>query len=480
MELPENYIIHDIRTSSDFKGITISGYKRKDVINAFQTTIINSKLEDAIRWCVELHSTGLNKIIMDTLKNTYFRYIHINNPKFLLYLLKREESYKRCVDKYPKKHEIFSRNDQELRNLYAELTAIATLTKKNNIFINKSLPTINQRSFEKEELAKRIISKNLDPINEYIFNDTSKEIKLALNEIYTNLLSSKYGTFQTCIYWYLGIEKMDKNIQKEIPMKYNSEFSNHWAFIIWDIIKNFCKKEASKIEMNNNFFIKKLCHIYKKNFKINNVAKNKYLIFIAFHIIKNNINLNINLFQQEHLIIQSNANINRMYGNIINTLTSNLSYESKNIMIKNYNKIYNEKMNKSEQIINPKQISDTTIDINIVELTNYPEYVELKRNNQNQNQNYNEINQKEEFQEKKSKETLISKNMNLNDIKQRIEDKKYKKLDILTQLVTYKKKVEEPKTVIDFYVKDNEENDKETERDKEKTIETKSIKYNKR
>ena len=70
--------------------------------------------------------------------------------------------------------------------------------------------------------------------------------------------------------------------------------------------------------------------------------------------------------------------------------------------------------------------------------------------------------------------------MNLNDIKQRIEDKKYKKLDILTQLVTYKKKVEEPKTVIDFYVKDNEENDKETERDKEKTIETKSIKYNKR
>ena len=505
MDIPENYIIHDIRNPTDFKGITISGYKRKDVINAFQNSMINNKLEDSIRWMVELHSTGLNKIIWESIKYVYFRYIHVNNPKFYIYFSKREEIYKKCIGKYPKKHEIFSRNDQELRNLYAELTSIAVLTKKNNIFTNKSLPIINQKSFEKEEIYKRIISKNLDEINAFIFNDTSKEIKLALNEIYTNLYSNKYGTFSNCIYWYQWIEKIDKNIQKEIPTKYNEDYSNHWVFIIWEIIKVFCKKEGDKIDINNNFFIKKLLNYYKKNFKITNIAKNKYLIFIAFHIVKNNINFNINLLQQEHLIIQVNANINKMYGNVINTINVNLSHESKNQLINNYNKLYNEKMEKNNNNSIPKKIIDTSInssnDINVVEFTNYPEFSDLQKykyeeNNGNKHRKDN---------------NLISKNMNLNDIQINKEDKKLAKIDIFTQFVTYKKKnidehidehikikhelkiVEDkdrPKRVIDFYINNNniENNNIEInnnfinnrENRNKNENETKSIKYNKK
>lgn len=82
MNIPENYIIHDTRILRDFKGITICGYKRRDVINAYQNSMINNKIEDAIRWCVELHSTGLNNIIWDSLKTLYIKYIHVNNPKF--------------------------------------------------------------------------------------------------------------------------------------------------------------------------------------------------------------------------------------------------------------------------------------------------------------------------------------------------------------------------------------------------------------
>ena len=40
MEIPNSYVIHDTRIAKDFKGITISGYKRKDVLNAFQNSII--------------------------------------------------------------------------------------------------------------------------------------------------------------------------------------------------------------------------------------------------------------------------------------------------------------------------------------------------------------------------------------------------------------------------------------------------------
>ena len=152
MEIPQEYIIHDTRIAKDFKGITISGYKRKDVINVYQNSMINNKLEDAIRWCVELHSTGLNAQIWDSLKTIYYKYIHSNNPKFYFYLLKREKEYFNILKNYSKKHEVFTRNNQEIRNIYAELTAITTITKKNNLFLPKSLPVINQNSFTKEEV----------------------------------------------------------------------------------------------------------------------------------------------------------------------------------------------------------------------------------------------------------------------------------------------------------------------------------------
>jgi len=213
MEIPDSYIIHDTRIGKDFKGVTICGYKRSDVYKAFQNSMINNKLEDSIRWASELHSTGLNNILWESLYHVYFRYIHINNPKYFFYFLKREKDYLNIIKKYPKKHEIFSRNNQEIRNLYAELTAICSLTKKNNLFLQKSLPTINNKSFEKEDIHKRMISKDLDKIIDYVFNTTTNEMKLALNEIINNL-SSKNGTFQNCIYWYLWIEKIDNNNKK--------------------------------------------------------------------------------------------------------------------------------------------------------------------------------------------------------------------------------------------------------------------------
>ena len=154
MNIPRSYVIHDIRTSKDFKGITICGYKRLEVIREFQNSLINNKLEDAIRWETELHSTCLNKQIWDSIKNIYLKYIHINNPKLFFYILKREKDYKNIIKHYPKNHEIFTRNNQEIRNLFSELTAILSLNKKNNIFMNKSLPIINNRSFDKNEVKK--------------------------------------------------------------------------------------------------------------------------------------------------------------------------------------------------------------------------------------------------------------------------------------------------------------------------------------
>jgi len=269
LSIPDCYIIYDTRTPNDFKGISICGYKRSDVIKEYQNSMINNKLEDAIRWSTELNSTGLNSQIWSSLRTIYIKYIHVNNPKLFFYLNKREKEYMNIVNNCSKKHEIFTRNDQEIRNIFSELTSICTLTKKNNLFLQKSLPTINQSSFLPENIKKRIISKNTDYIMEYVFNNTNSEIKFALNEIINNLLF-KYGTFENCIYWYLWIEKIDSIQKKQMnpcgviksigsviftEKKVDKDiYFDHWIFILWNIFNSF----ETKLEKRDFIFIKKI------------------------------------------------------------------------------------------------------------------------------------------------------------------------------------------------------------------------------
>jgi hypothetical protein len=484
--IPEEYIIYDTRLSNDFKGITISGYKRTDVIKAYQNAMINNKLEEAIRWCVELNSTGLNKQIWSSLKTIYMKYIHVNNPKYFFYLNKREKEYFSIIDTYSKKYEIFTRNNQEIRNLLSELTAISSLTKKNNLFLPKSLPSINQSSFLQENIKMRMISKNTDYVEEYIFNNTTPEMKIALNEILNNLLF-KYGTFENCIYWYQWMEKVE-SIQKN-KMKpqsdltsgsvifssnnsnLNNKFFDSWLFILWKIVLNF----ENKLEKNDFKFIKKLEKMYKKDFKLTHASTKKFYIFISFYIIKKNINWNIYIFQQEHLILQSVANINKMYENIIIGITNNLTKEQKDILITNYNTIYSTiqpEIGEKNKMI--KKVKNTSLDnvlledINKVSFTKYNDYIDISTypNNNVSNTEEPHIN----------KNKLISKNKSLQDIIDEKELKKQKKLQAFTGFISYKKKKDDlndnkPKNVIEYY---NSENS--PEEDDENNI--KSIEFN--
>lgn len=430
MDIPKSYIIHDTRIAKDFKGITICGYKRLDVIKEYQNSIINNKLEDSIRWCVELHATCLNKQIWDIIHNIYIKYININNPKLFFYILKREKDYKNIINSFPKKHEVLSRNNQELRNLFAELTAMLNINKKNNLFIDKSLPSITNKSFDKNEIKKRMIANNLDNINEYINNYTTNEMKLGLNEIYSNL-NNKNGTYQNCIYWYIWIDKIEKYIKlnsKDLIKEYDIE--NHWVFIIWKIIL-----EISSIKIKNKkdtIFIKKLYDKYKFNFKLSQMNQKKYFLFICFYIIKNSINWNITLNPQEHLIIQSNCNINSMYGNIINNIESNLSKESKDQLYKNYYDKHS-----------IKKVKNTNLDsdINSILFTKHPDFKYTIEDKKEDDKKPNKLNN-----------NLISKNMTERDIIEEKKNKEQKKLDLFSNLITYKGTYNNTKkNILDYY-----------------------------
>ena len=354
------YVVYDMRQPRDLKQISISGYKKNDVCKAFQNSLINSKLEDALRWGVELHSSGMNAKMWELLYNVYLQYIHINNPHFYLYFIKRRNDYFCLVQSYPDQHELFSRNDQSIRNLYAELVSIIVLSKKTPLFNTKSIPNLSQKLlYDKMELKKRMMGMPIDQIYKYVDTNDPNEIKLGLNEIYSNIFFQK-GNFPLFAFWIMWLERISAYKKKtqnnaeislfETQQEFKciptviegvkEEYQMHWVWKIWKFIIDF--KSKVQVPKDVDIFINNAFQDFVDDFKPAQYGRKKYLIYLSFYALKNMINFESSiLYPRLPQMYQAIGNINMMYGYINQELTKNLGNDDLCKLEKMYIKLFN-------------------------------------------------------------------------------------------------------------------------------------------
>ena len=491
MNFPDKYLVYDIRSSKDLKNSTISGYKKMDVVNAFQNSMINNNIQESIKWCVELHISCYDKDIWKSFFNVYFKNIHFKNPKLFIYLLKRKKIFHNLLQFYPKNHSLFSRNNLEIRNLYAELTCFINNSPKSNLFLNKSLPPINLKKLNNDELKKRMISKNAFEIEQFIFSDTNNTIKLCLNEIYNHLkpnTNSANININNIFFWYLYLEKnkinknnnnnnnnnnidlIKKNISvmdffnneenkqknangnEEVNGNENNIYDTHWTFMLWNIINYF----KIKFDKNNIILIEKLEFYYKDNFKLTQITSKKYIFLYCFYLIKNKINWNAPLIYQENIYIQSNANINNMYLNILKNIYSTLNNEQKELYFKKYYKTIQSYLNKNDKNTNDNDDTnlnkiDMNENLNKILSQNHDFLIKNKKKNNSNNNNGS-------IKSPKENNNLINKNKTMKDVIDMKEEKIIKKLDLFVNCFIQKNK--NKPNVFDYY-NNNTENNKE-------------------
>lgn len=448
MDIPNNYLICDIRCPKDFNNGTISGYKKRDVINAFENSIINNKIEEALYWCVELHISTYDKDIWKSIYDIYKKYIHINNPKLFFYIIQRNNEFENLLKFYPKKYYIFSRNNQEIRNLYCDLVSILTLSKKNNLFLDKFLPKINIDKITKNELKLRILNENYNIIQDLGFEHLNNTEILCINQIFHNL-NNHQGTLKNCFYWYLLLEKSSKNKNKQKKNNKNNQkynFDNdvndyilknclnknsilnyidsnnlnnfkkeeHWTFILWKMLEKILMNDSK-----NNIFIQKLKNYYYNIFKENNISNLKYVFFIVFYIIKQNINWNIPLINNYNIYIQCCANINKLYQKTTNNIILKLDKNDQHNYIKKYYEIKNKLISFKENNLQKKYEENNNINLNKI----------IIGNPLNQKYNKDDLNYSKE---------LINKNKTKKDIIDAKQEKINKKLDFFNNIITKK------------------------------------------
>jgi len=434
MDIPNKYLICDIRSSKDLNGGTISGYKKRDVIQIFQNSIINNKIEEALHWCVELHISTYDKDIWNSIFDIYKKYIHVNNPKLFFYILQRENDYNSIISIYPKNHTIFSRNNQEIRNLYCDVITILSLSKKNNLFLDKFLPKVNLNKITKEELRKRILNESYNIIDDLGFTNLNNTEILCINQIFHNL-NNHQGTIKNCFYWYLLLEKSckEKNknksktnedinqyiktnyLNKNSILNYIEHEKFHWTEILF--------KMTERILMNNeknNIYINKLKSYYKSNFKESKISNLKYIYFMIFYVIKNNINWNIPLISKYSIYIQCCANINYLYLDISNKILNKLDNFDKELYIKKFYETKNKMMQNAHKQI--KKVNEENNNLNLNKI--------IKGN---------PLKPKYEISDMHDNTQLINKNKTKQDVIDAKEEKVNKKLDFFNQIIVKKK-----------------------------------------
>ena len=389
-DVPFVYCVHDCRVKSELKSMTLTGYKRSEVIKAMSKAIINSKVDESNRWSIELLVSGYTDYIFDELFLVYINYININNPYYLFYFLRRRRYYNQLISSIPKKIHIYIRNNQEIRNLVAELVNILVYSKKNNLFEKKGLPKIPIYAFEYKFVKQKVISNSTHNILNYLDDKDLTEIKIALNEI-INILYSNKKTFTQIIFWYIWLKKFIKefrktNIEREISKRYEineieEKYKNDWIWSMWKIILDY-STHKNKIEKQ---YIQKLFIEYKRNYKGYEKSNKNSIILYTFYILTNNINYNINIRQQEKMLILANCTINSYYSNIEKSLIRNYTIEEENNRHKKYNLIIlkeNTKLKKKIERENMKKLKQKKALIqqnNLKKLNSYREFIPYKK-----------------------------------------------------------------------------------------------------
>ena len=108
--------------------------------------------------------------------------------------------------------------------------------------------------------------------------------------------------------------------------------NKHWTNLIWEMFDRIILNNDK-----NNKLLKKLKEYYYEDFKESKITSLKYLIFLAFIILKTNqIKWNKNLISQSDLYIQLNGSINFVYFEISNKILNKFDQFSKDMYIKQF------------------------------------------------------------------------------------------------------------------------------------------------
>ena len=310
------YEINDIRLPSEFKGVSFSNYKRSEVKKQIIQNLIAGKVENSNYWCAELICSGHYGELWDIIISFISKHIHSGNPKIFLYIQNRIDIFKNIINNKEFISELSARNDPNLRKLFAEIVTIMAISNKKYgiepVKINKNT------EFDMSLISDKLIADNTDYVKGLFLKKDPKEIFIALNEFYFNIRSHN---FLNLCYWYEWIVEFESICKKKKrpctlePRNYNvlGKFRTNLVWIIWDILFDYIDSLNNQTLLN---LLKATLDIFTINFTTASCKKRRFVVYFAFSLCSDKINLDIPIISNKNTVTTVISNIEVIYKQI--------------------------------------------------------------------------------------------------------------------------------------------------------------------
>lgn len=317
-KVSEKSHINDTRIPENFKGITFSEYKKTEVKNVLIDNLIKGKIEQACHWGAELICSGHFIDVWETIIFYFSKYIHLGNPKLIIYLDKRYSVFRNIMLQGFYITELQLRNNETIRKLFAEIICNISLSPKKNSF---EIIKINRvEEYDITSLSDRLKAPSVKYVDGIFKEKDPKEIFIALNEFSYNLSDERKNMNMACywIQWLIDFDIICKNKKEpcflEIRENYNVEnkYKKDIIWIIWDILIVYSKKKDNFTQL----LISSCLNLFCVKYTTASCRKRIYLLYYTISLLTEIVPTNIDIITNKTILYGVVEQIDEIYKQI--------------------------------------------------------------------------------------------------------------------------------------------------------------------
>ena len=286
-QVDDNTLINDIRSASDFRGTTFSGYKKADVKKQLLLHLCNSRIEESCYWSAEMVCSSYFMELWEVLLFYLGKYIHLANPKLAIYLQKRFIVFRNIM--VQGFDELQLRNNPTIRNMFVEIVAIFCISPKKPAMEPVKIKT--DQEFDIVNITEKLKAPDTTFSDHILQKKDPKELSIAVNEFCYHI-SRKDGKIpnmiQACYWlqWIIEFEGLCRRrkrackgaTREHIPVEY--KFQQEIIWIVWDALIDSCTDDNYL-----NTLLTSILHLFCLKFSPPCIKKRSYLLYFAISVV---------------------------------------------------------------------------------------------------------------------------------------------------------------------------------------------------
>jgi len=310
--------INDIRSPSDFKGVSFSKYKKTEVCAQFIDQLQRGKIEPACHWCAELVCSGHYGDIWETILFYMAKYIHLGNPKLAIYLEMRYDIFRNIMGQGFHVNELEVRNNEKIRKLFAEIICTLALSEKKPSF--EQIKINRAEEFDMTQMTDRLKAPGMNFAEPVFRSKDPKEIFIAINE-FSYCVSTYYPNMMKACYWIEWIIEFDAICKKRRepcfcerrPHPVENKYQKDIIWLVWDALLHYCSLRSNPlIEKTLGSLLRLFCVKYTTAA----CKRRRFLLYYAVGLLTEPVSMNVDILPNRQLLQNVVDKIDEVYKQI--------------------------------------------------------------------------------------------------------------------------------------------------------------------